>query len=146
MHTTVVLSSLDIFEFLISFNFGAKSLSAWSANFVSFLCTFFLTLHKVWSYDEEIDIIWKKGRKRVWIRYVKGHTISKANYGVLNSPQKRTLGWFQYIKLSQRSFLGRIEDNLNCFRDLLTFKTLTLVKAAFFTGYYWAPHTSKLWR
>ena len=28
---------------------------------------------------------------------------------------------FQYIKLSQRSFFGRIEDTINCFRDLLTF-------------------------
>ena len=30
---------------------------------------------------------------------------------------------FQYIKLSQHSFLGRIEDTINCFRDLLTFIT-----------------------
>ena len=29
---------------------------------------------------------------------------------------------FQYIKLSQRSFFGRIEDTINCFRDLLTFR------------------------
>ena len=28
---------------------------------------------------------------------------------------------FQYIKLSQRSFFGRIEDTIICFRDLLTF-------------------------
>ena len=28
---------------------------------------------------------------------------------------------FQYMKLSQRSFLGRIQDALICFRDLLTF-------------------------
>ena len=29
---------------------------------------------------------------------------------------------FQYTKLSQRSFFGRIEDTINCFRDLLTFR------------------------
>ena len=29
---------------------------------------------------------------------------------------------FSYIKLSQRSFFGRIEDTINCFQDLLTFK------------------------
>ena len=28
---------------------------------------------------------------------------------------------FQYIKLSQRSFFGRIQDAIICFRDLLTF-------------------------
>ena len=28
---------------------------------------------------------------------------------------------FQYIKLSHCLFLGRIEDTINCFRDLLTF-------------------------
>ena len=28
---------------------------------------------------------------------------------------------FRYIKLSQCSFFGRIEDTINCFRDLLTF-------------------------
>ena len=29
---------------------------------------------------------------------------------------------FQYIKLSQRSFYGRIEGTKNCFRELLTFR------------------------
>ena len=29
---------------------------------------------------------------------------------------------FMYCKLSQRSFFGRIEDTINFFRDLLTFK------------------------
>ena len=29
---------------------------------------------------------------------------------------------FQYIKLPQRSFFGRIEDTINCFPDLLTFR------------------------
>ena len=29
---------------------------------------------------------------------------------------------FQYIKLSQRSSFGRIENTINCFRDLLTFR------------------------
>ena len=29
---------------------------------------------------------------------------------------------FQYIKFSQRSFFGRIEDTTICFRDCLTFK------------------------
>ena len=34
---------------------------------------------------------------------------------------------FHYIKLSQRSFFGRIEDTINCFRDLLTFIISTLL-------------------
>ena len=39
---------------------------------------------------------------------------------------------FQYIKLSQRSFFGRIEDTINCFRDLLTFKLVEWGMAPFF--------------
>ena len=41
----------------------------------------------------------------------KGQKISKANYGVLNSPKKRTLGKFS------------VNLESNCFRDLLTFIT-----------------------
>ena len=46
----------------------------------------------------------------------KDQTISKANYGLLNSPKKRT-------KCTQdnHSFFGRIKETINCFRDLLTF-------------------------
>jgi hypothetical protein len=31
---------------------------------------------------------------------------------------------FRYIKLSQRSFFGKIEDTINCFQDLLTFRKI----------------------
>ena len=31
---------------------------------------------------------------------------------------------FQYTKLSQHSFFGKIEDTINCFRDLLTFRAV----------------------
>ena len=40
---------------------------------------------------------------------------------LLKVRQSRKQNHFQYIKLSQRSFFGRIEDTINCFRDLLTF-------------------------
>ena len=51
--------------------------------------------------------------------------ISKANYGFLNSPKKRT----ELTILSEEDprdsefplFFGRIEDTINCFQDLLTF-------------------------
>ena len=33
-------------------------------------------------------------------------------------------GNFQYIKLPQRSFFGRIQDNIYFFRDFLTFTTV----------------------
>ena len=36
-------------------------------------------------------------------------------------PKNERWDKFQCIKLSQRSFFGRIEDTTNCFRDLLTF-------------------------
>ena len=60
----------------------------------------------------------------------KGQKISKANYGVLNSSKKRTI-LTKYPELSRedaqysefRSFFGRIEETINCFRDLLTFST-----------------------
>ena len=54
-----------------------------------------------------------------------GHTCElykNAFYGVL--PKNERWDNFHYIKLSQRSFFGRIEDIINCFRDLLTFKQL----------------------
>ena len=31
---------------------------------------------------------------------------------------------FHYIKLSQRSFFGRIDDTINCFQDLLIFNII----------------------
>ena len=43
--------------------------------------------------------------------WTKGQTISKANYGLLKS----------------RSFFGRIEETINCFRDLLTFSNACLL-------------------
>ena len=59
--------------------------------------------------------------------FSKGQTISKANYGVLNSPKKRTKLTILSKEEAQdsefRSFFGRIEDTINCFRDLLTFST-----------------------
>ena len=36
-------------------------------------------------------------------------------------PKNKCWDNFQYIKLSQRSFFGRIGDTINCFGDLLTF-------------------------
>ena len=36
-------------------------------------------------------------------------------------PKKERWDNFHNIKLSQRSFFGRIKDTINCFRDLLTF-------------------------
>ena len=43
---------------------------------------------------------------------------------------------FHYIKLSQRSFYGRIEDTINCFRDLLTFNNQEISKYLFLTLIY----------
>ena len=53
--------------------------------------------------------------------HVKGQTISKGNYGVFNSPKKRTLGWFSVHEIIPTFVFGRIEDTMNCYRDLLTF-------------------------
>ena len=36
-------------------------------------------------------------------------------------PKNQLWDNLQYIKLSQRLFFGRIEDTINCFRDLMTF-------------------------
>ena len=49
---------------------------------------------------------------------LKGQTISKADYGVLNSPKSECWHNFQYIKLSQHYFFGRIKETINCTRDL----------------------------
>ena len=58
----------------------------------------------------------------------KGQTISKTNYGVLNSEFFQKPNEAQYSEEKKlrtdsefRSFFGRIEDTINCFRDLLTF-------------------------
>ena len=64
--------------------------------------------------------------RRALIKRAKGQTISKANYGVLISSKKRT----KLIILTRedaqdsefRSFFGRIEETIYCFRDLLTFR------------------------
>ena len=45
------------------------------------------------------------------LRGPKGQSISKTNYGVLNSPEKH------FCK-----FFGRIEDTIICFRDWMTFR------------------------
>ena len=69
-------------------------------------------------------------RKRVYVakrRLYKGQKISKANYGFLDSPKK----WTKLTILSEEgpqdseflSFCGRIEDRINCFWGLLTFRT-----------------------
>jgi hypothetical protein len=51
----------------------------------------------------------------------KGQTISKENYGVLNSFKKRTkltiLSKEDPQNSEFHSFLERIEDTINCFRD-----------------------------
>ena len=44
---------------------------------------------------------------------------------------------FMYWKLSQRSFFGRIEDTIICFRDCLTFKTRSFQRQASLTGKIW---------
>ena len=46
---------------------------------------------------------------------------SKAIYGGLISPKNERWDNFQYMKLSQRSFFGRIEDTRICYLDCLTF-------------------------
>ena len=57
----------------------------------------------------------------------KGQIISKANYAVLNSSKKRTKLTTLSIYFTEDSefpsFFGRIEETINCFRDLLTFST-----------------------
>ena len=54
----------------------------------------------------------------------KGQTISKVNYGALNSPKKRTKLTILSREDAQdskfRMYFGRIEDTINYFRDLLT--------------------------
>ena len=49
---------------------------------------------------------------------IKGQTISKENYGFLNSPKNQDS--------DIRSFFGRIEETIICFRDCLTFIKLTV--------------------
>ena len=60
----------------------------------------------------------------------KGQTILKANYDFLNSPKKRTKLTILSKKEAQdsefRSFFWRIEETINCFRDLLTFTKFRL--------------------
>ena len=55
----------------------------------------------------------------------KGQTISKANYAFLNSSIKQMKLTILSKEVAQDSefcsFFGRIEDTMNCFRDLLTF-------------------------
>ena len=58
----------------------------------------------------------------------KGQTIPKTNFGFLNSSNKRTKLTILNDDAQDsefRSLFGRIEDTINCFRDLLTF-TLNL--------------------
>ena len=61
------------------------------------------------------------------VKQSKGQKFSKANYGFLNSPKKRTKDTILSIEEAQDiqsySFFGRIEDTINCFRDLLNFST-----------------------
>ena len=62
-----------------------------------------------------------------WVGFgrTKGQKISKAIYGLLNSSKKRTKLTILIKEDAQdsefRSFFGRIEETINCFRDLLTY-------------------------
>ena len=50
--------------------------------------------------------------------------VSKSQKQIMASwilPKNERWGNFQYIKLPQRSFFGRIQDNIFSFRDFLTF-------------------------
>ena len=47
--------------------------------------------------------------------YDKGQIISKANYGVLNSPKDKTLKQFLEQKIIQCLSFERNEDPINCF-------------------------------
>ena len=65
--------------------------------------------------------------KHNWLS-TKGQTISKANYGFLNSSKETTKLTILIKKDAQDSefclFFGRIEDTIICFRDFLTFNPL----------------------
>ena len=66
---------------------------------------------------------------------IKGQFISKGRFGFLNSSKKRTKLTILSKEVAQdnefRSFFGRIEDTINCFRDLLTFsKVVTIILKA----------------
>ena len=54
-------------------------------------------------------------------KVTKGQYISKADYGVVDSPKKQTKRTQDSILSAFRSFFGRIHDALICFRDLVTF-------------------------
>ena len=57
--------------------------------------------------------------------------VSKSQKQIMASwilPKNERWGIFQYIKLPQRSFFGRIQDAIICFWDLLTFKYLVFFK------------------
>ena len=60
----------------------------------------------------------------------KGQTIVKANYSFLNSSKKPTeLTILSKVDVQNSEFhlvFGRIENTINCFRDLLTFEHLIL--------------------
>ena len=80
-------------------------------------------------YLDKIDFIAHFLRKfslTMLTRQGKGQKISKANHGFLNSPKKRTKLTILSKKDPQDSeFFERIEDTINCFRDLLTFRSGT---------------------
>ena len=42
-------------------------------------------------------------------------------------PKNKCWGNFQYIKLPQHSFFGRIQDAIICFRDLLTYSEVQIL-------------------
>ena len=62
----------------------------------------------------------------------KGQTISKANYGVLNSSKKRTKLTIMSTEDAQdselRSFFGRIKETINCFRRKCRSQTQSLLQ------------------
>ena len=59
----------------------------------------------------------------------KGQKISKANYGVFNSPKIQTKKLLERNVLFLHLFFGRIEDTRNCFQDLMTFSKVVIIKA-----------------
>ena len=64
------------------------------------------------------------------MRRTKELKVSKSQKQIMASwilPKNERWGIFQYIKLPQSSFFGRIQDNIFFFRDFLTFSRLSVI-------------------
>ena len=62
--------------------------------------------------------------KEQWIIIINKIKVKQSRKQILESsilPKNERCDNFHYMKLSQRSSFGRIEETINCFRDLLTF-------------------------